>query len=108
MLFKLFRIEEHLEKNADEITTLAASISGLREEKETHDSALDDARADQAKARSAVAKAEKKIKKAEKALEDKVRTKCFLLFTFDVNFFWSHRNQISWPSRRPLLIRRGS
>lgn len=73
LLFKLFRIEENLEKNAEEITTLAASIAGLREEKDTHDSALDDARADQAKARSAVAKAEKKIKKAEKTLEDKVR-----------------------------------
>ena len=71
LLFKLFRIEENLEKNAEEITTLAASIAGLREEKDTHDSALDDARADQAKARSAVAKAEKKIKKAEKTLEDK-------------------------------------
>ncbi|KAN0135870.1 RecF/RecN/SMC [Lactarius tabidus] len=71
LLFKLFRIEENLEKNAEEITTLAASITGLREEKETHDSALDDARADQAKARSGVTKAEKKIKKAEKALEDK-------------------------------------
>ncbi|KAF8268112.1 cohesin complex subunit psm1 [Lactarius quietus] len=61
LLFKLFRIEENLEKNAEEITTLAASIAGLREEKETQDSALDDARTDQAKARSA----------AEKALEDK-------------------------------------
>ena len=74
MLFKLFRIEENLEKNAEEITTLAASVTGLRDEKETHDSALDDARADQAKARSLVAKAEKKSKKAEKTLEDKVRT----------------------------------
>jgi hypothetical protein len=45
LLFKLFRIEENLEKNAEEITTLADSIAGLREEKETHDSALDDARA---------------------------------------------------------------
>lgn len=73
LLFKLFRIEENLEKNAEEITTLAASIAGLREEKDTHDSALDDARADQAKARSGVAKGEKRIKKAEKTLEDKVR-----------------------------------
>jgi structural maintenance of chromosome 1 len=74
LLFKLFRIEENLEKNAEEITTLAASIAGLREEKDTHDGALDDARADQAKARSLVAKAEKKIKKAEKTLEDKAGT----------------------------------
>ncbi len=67
-------MEESLEKNAEEITTLAASIAGLREEKEAHDGALDDARADQAKARSVVAKAEKKIKKAEKTLEDKAGT----------------------------------
>ncbi|KAH9170044.1 cohesin complex subunit psm1 [Lactarius sanguifluus] len=71
LLFRLFRMEESLEKNAEEITTLAASITGLRDEKEARDGALDDARADQAKARSVVAKAEKRIKKAEKALEDK-------------------------------------
>ncbi|KAH9053337.1 cohesin complex subunit psm1 [Lactarius vividus] len=71
LLFKLFRMEENLGRNAEEITTLTASIAGLRDEKESRDGALDDARADQAKARSVVAKAEKKIKKAEKALEDK-------------------------------------
>ncbi|KAH9061732.1 cohesin complex subunit psm1 [Lactarius deliciosus] len=75
LLFRLFRMEESLEKNAEEITTLAASITGLRDEKEARDGALDDARADQAKARSVVAKAEKRIKKAEKALEDKAETR---------------------------------
>ena len=85
MLFKLFRIEENLEKNAEEITTLAESLAELREEKETRDGALDDARADQAKARSAVAKSEKKIKKAEKALEDKVSS---LLFHFRFPHTW--------------------
>ena len=91
MLYKLFRIEENLEKNADEITTLAASIAGLREEKETQDNALDDARADQAKTRSMVAKAEKKIKKAEKALEDKARTilLCYSLPTLNFLVFYT-------------------
>ncbi|KAI0297775.1 cohesin complex subunit psm1 [Multifurca ochricompacta] len=71
LAFKLFRIEENLEKNADEITTLGASITGLRDEKDVQDEALEEARTGQAKARTAVAKAEKKIKRAEKALEDK-------------------------------------
>ncbi|KAI0247997.1 cohesin complex subunit psm1 [Lactifluus subvellereus] len=71
LLFKLFRIEGSLEKNAEEITTLGTSIAGLREEKEAQDEELDEARTDQARARTAVTKAEKKIKKAEKASEDK-------------------------------------
>ncbi|KAH9970194.1 P-loop containing nucleoside triphosphate hydrolase protein [Lactifluus volemus] len=71
LLCKLFHIEENLEKNAEEITTLGTSIAGLREEKEARDEELDEARTDQAKARTSVSKAEKKIKKAEKALEDK-------------------------------------
>ena len=89
LLFKLFRIEEGLEKNAEEITTLGTSIAGLREEKEGRDEELDQARTEQAKARMAVAKAEKRIKKAEKALEDKAsivfpvtRTRLRLLFPF--------------------------
>jgi structural maintenance of chromosome 1 len=68
----LFRIEECLEKNAEEITTLGTALAGLREEKEAQDEELDQTRTDQAKARTSVLKAEKKIKKAEKALEDKV------------------------------------
>ncbi|KAH9991916.1 cohesin complex subunit psm1 [Russula vinacea] len=71
LLFKLFRIEEGLEKDAEEITTLRTSIAGLHEEKEGRDEELEHARADQAKIRTAVVKAEKRIKKAEKALEDK-------------------------------------
>ena len=74
LLFRLFRIEEGLEKDAEEVTTLGTSIAGLREEKEGRDEELDQARTDQAKARSAAAKAEKRIKKAEKALEDKAST----------------------------------
>jgi len=34
LFFKLFRIEENLEKKAEEITTLAESLAGLREEEE--------------------------------------------------------------------------
>ncbi|KAH9976926.1 cohesin complex subunit psm1, partial [Russula compacta] len=74
LLFKLFRIEEGLERNAEEITTLGTSIAGLREEKDVRDEELDQARTDQAKARTTVAKAEKRVKKAEKALEDKAST----------------------------------
>lgn len=44
----------------------------MREEQKTHDDALNDARAEQAKARSALMQREKKLKKAEKALEAKV------------------------------------
>lgn len=74
LLFRLFRIEEGLEKNVEEITRLGTSITGLREEKEGRDEELEQARTDQAKARSAVVKAEKRIKKAEKALEDRAST----------------------------------
>lgn len=74
LLFKLFRIEEGLEKNGEEITRFGTSIPGLCEEKEGRDEELEEVRTDQAKVRSAVAKAEKRIKKAEKALEDKAST----------------------------------
>jgi len=70
----LFRIEEGLEKDAEDITTLVTSIAGLREEKDGRDEELEQARTNQAKARAAVAKAEKRIKKAEKTLEDKAST----------------------------------
>ncbi|KAI0274052.1 condensin complex subunit SMC1 [Russula aff. rugulosa BPL654] len=65
LLFKLFRIEEGLEKNAEEITTLGTSIAGLQEEKEGRDEELESARTDQAKIRTA-------DKEADKALEDKL------------------------------------
>jgi chromosome segregation ATPase len=108
LLFKLFRIEEGLEKDADEITTLRTSIAGLHEEKEGRDEELEHARADQAKIRTAVAKAEKRIKKAEKALEDKAST--VLLETLDSLelSFPLCRNQSFWPSKHPLLIQAGS
>ncbi|KAI0063838.1 cohesin complex subunit psm1 [Artomyces pyxidatus] len=71
ILFKLFHIEEALEKNAHEIKEQSKTLAGLREEKQVQDQALDEARAEQAKARLSVTKGDKKIKKAEKALEDK-------------------------------------
>jgi structural maintenance of chromosome 1 len=107
LLFKLFRIEEGLEKNAEEITTLGTSISGLREEKEGRDEELDQARADQAKARTTVAKAEKKIKKAEKTLEDKASNILLIAFSC-LEFVVPLRNQSSWLSRHPSLIQLGS
>ena len=71
----MFRIEEGLEKDAEDITTLVTSLAGLREEKDGRDEELEQARTDQAKARrAAVARAEKRIKKAEKTLEDKAST----------------------------------
>ena len=108
LLFKLFRVEEGLEKNAEEITTLGSSIAGLREEKESRDEELEEARADQAKARTAVAKAEKRIKKAEKALEDKASSISPVICNCLGVSFPLLRNQSLWPSRHPLLIRLGS
>ena len=72
ILFKLFHIEEALEKDAREVREQSKALAGLREEQKTHDAALNDARAEQAKARSALMQREKKLKKAEKALEAKV------------------------------------
>ena len=104
----MFRIEEGLERNAEEITTLVASLAGLREEKDGRDEELEQARTNQAKARTAVVKAEKKIKKAEKAMEDKAST--VLLVSRDCLglLFAPLRNQSSWLSRHPLLIQPGS
>jgi structural maintenance of chromosome 1 len=45
----------------------------LREEQRVHDKALEEARKEQAHARSNVLQKEKKAKKAEKALDAKVR-----------------------------------
>lgn len=74
MLFKLFHIEESLERNAREIKDQARTLAGLREEQRTHDEELENARAEQAKARSSAMQKEKRVKRAEKNLEGKVRT----------------------------------
>ncbi|KAH9930814.1 cohesin complex subunit psm1 [Amylocystis lapponica] len=71
ILFKLYHIQESLGEHAREITTQNRALAGLREEKRVHDQALEDARAEQARARTGVLQKEKRIKKAEKALEAK-------------------------------------
>nr|AYN55353.1 cohesin complex subunit I [Sparassis latifolia] len=71
ILFKLYHIQEELEEHAQEIRTKNEELVGLREEQRVHDKALQDARADQAKARTAVMQKEKRIKKAEKTLDAK-------------------------------------
>ena len=72
VLFKLYHIQKALDHHAQDIKTKNKALAGLREEQRRHDKALDDARAEQARARTAVMQKEKKIKKAEKALENKV------------------------------------
>ena len=72
ILYKLFHIEESIERNAREIKTQNKALAALREDQRVHDKALEDARREQAQARSTVMQKEKKIKKAEKALDAKV------------------------------------
>ncbi|TFY79840.1 hypothetical protein EWM64_g4174 [Hericium alpestre] len=71
VLFKLYHIEEALEKNSREIKEQNRALAPLREEQQATDEALQNARAEQAKARSNVMQKEKRIKKADKALEAK-------------------------------------
>ncbi|KAG1770008.1 RecF/RecN/SMC [Suillus occidentalis] len=71
ILYKLFHIEEALEANTREIQTKSKALAGLRAEHGEYEKALDDVRAEQARARTAVVREEKKVKKAEKALEAK-------------------------------------
>jgi hypothetical protein len=104
----LFRIEEGLETNAEEITTLGTSIAGLHEEKDGRDEELEHVRTDQAKIRTAVAKSEKRIKKAEKALEDKVSTVLLETRNRLGCRFPLLRNQSLWASKHPSPIRVGS
>ena len=68
----MFHIEEALEADARDIQTKSRALAGLHAEQEQHDKVLEDARADQARARTPVAREEKKVKKAEKAVESKV------------------------------------
>jgi structural maintenance of chromosome 1 len=74
LLYKLWHIEEALERNANEIKEQSRTLAGLREEKGNADEALESARREQATARSAVTAKEKKLRKAERALEAKVIT----------------------------------
>ncbi|KAH9848926.1 cohesin complex subunit psm1 [Lenzites betulinus] len=71
ILFKLYHIQQNLEVHARAIKEQNQTLAGLRAEQRKHEKALEDARADQARARSNVMQKEKRIKKAEKALETK-------------------------------------
>ncbi|KAG2124257.1 hypothetical protein BD769DRAFT_1653050 [Suillus cothurnatus] len=71
ILYKLFHVEEALEANARDIQTKFKALAGLRAEHGEHEKALEDVRAEQARARTAVVREEKRVKKAEKALEAK-------------------------------------
>ena len=71
-LWKLFHIEDQIDRNASAIVQKNKSLASLRKEQAVHDKALEEARAKQAKVRSDVTAAEKKVKKAEKALDSRV------------------------------------
>ncbi len=73
ILFKLYHIQRSLGEHAKAIREQNKTLSGLRQEQRKHEKALEEARAEQAKARGSVMQKEKRIKKAEKALETKVR-----------------------------------
>ncbi|KAJ8472469.1 hypothetical protein ONZ51_g8497 [Trametes cubensis] len=73
ILVKLYHIQRSLEEHARAIKEQNQTLAGLRAEQRKHEKALEDARTDQAKARSNVMQKEKRIKKAEKALETKAR-----------------------------------
>lgn len=79
ILYKLFHIEESIDQNAREIKTRNKALAGLREEQRVHDKALEDARKEQAQARSNMVQKEKKAKKAEKVLDAKVPIPPFCL-----------------------------
>lgn len=72
ILFKLYHIQQSLEEHAEAIKAQNQTLVGLREEQRQHQQELEEARAEQARARSVVLQKEKRIKKSEKALEAKV------------------------------------
>lgn len=72
ILYKLFHIEESIEQNAQDIKEKNKTLVGMRQEQRVHDKALEEARKEQAQARSGVMQKEKRMKKGEKALETKV------------------------------------
>jgi structural maintenance of chromosome 1 len=77
ILYKLFHIEEAIDRNAREIKAKNKTLAGLREEQNVHEKALEEARKEQAQARSNALQKDKKVKKAEKAVDAKV-TSCSL------------------------------
>ena len=72
ILYKLFHIEEALEANTRDIQMKSRALAGLCAEQQQHDKALEDARADQARACTAVVHEEKTVKKVEKTVESRV------------------------------------
>lgn len=72
ILLKLYHIEQGLQEHAQAIRDQNQTLAGLREEQRRHETELEEARAEQALARSSVMQKEKKMRKAEKALEGKV------------------------------------
>jgi structural maintenance of chromosome 1 len=80
VLWKLWHIEQGLERDAHDIRTRGRELGGLKAERDKRDAELASARAEQAKARSSVIQKEKKIKKAEQALENKVYWIAIILF----------------------------
>lgn len=72
ILYKLFHIEESIEQNARDIREKNKTLVGMKQEQSVHDKALEEARKEQAQARSAVLQKEKRMKKGEKALDTKV------------------------------------
>lgn len=83
----MYHIQKALDSHAQEIKSKNRALAGLREEQRRHDKALEDARGDQAKARTAVMQKEKKIKKAEKALELRVCITFGSLYQKDLHTF---------------------
>ncbi|KAJ3905523.1 P-loop containing nucleoside triphosphate hydrolase protein [Lentinula edodes] len=71
VLFKLYHVEESIERNAHEIRTKNKDLGRQREEQRINDESLETARAEQARARTGAMQMEKKIKRGEKALDSK-------------------------------------
>lgn len=72
ILYKLFHIEESIEQNSQDIKEKNKTLVGLRQEQRVHDKALEEARKEQAQARTGVLQKDKRMKKGEKALDAKV------------------------------------
>ncbi|GJE85341.1 chromosome segregation protein SMC [Phanerochaete sordida] len=71
ILFKLHHIQQALTSHAEDIRRQNETLADLREEQRENDAELEGARAEQARARTAVMQREKRVKRAEKALEGK-------------------------------------
>jgi len=82
ILTKLYHIDLGIEDNTRDIVKKNKELATLREERKVRDEEVEAARAQQAKARTAVMQKEKKIKKDEKALEGKVVPSHNLQFSF--------------------------